>query len=66
MSETTKTLIAWCEWKAADCEREVMLAEGVGMPKAAQPFARDAKFFRAIIAALGVGSPQTDDGVNNG
>ena len=53
MEEDRSVLIAWCEMKAADCEREVAMAEGVGMANLATRPAREARYYRAIIAALG-------------
>ena len=52
MAEDRSVLIAWCEMKAADCEREVAMAEGVGMANLATRPAREARYYRAIIAAL--------------
>ena len=57
MSEIS-TLVAWCNMKAAACYQEVEMAKLVGMQSIAEPFARDAKFYRAIIDALGHGTKQ--------
>lgn len=58
MSKTA--IVAWCNMKIAECDKEVDLAKMVGMERLAEPFARDARFFRAILEALG---HATTDGV---
>jgi hypothetical protein len=59
VSNKTIAIVAWCNMKIADCDREVAMAKLVGMEKLAEPFARDARFFRAILDALGYGSATT-------
>lgn len=46
------TLIAWCNMKMAESEREAMMARGVGMASLAEPHERDAKFYRTIVHTL--------------
>lgn len=54
MAEDTKLMacVAWCNMKIAECDREVEMAKLVGMERVAAPFARDARFYRAIVALL--------------
>lgn len=57
MTEATP-MVAWCNMKIAECDREVEMARLVGMERVAAPFARDARFLRAIVAALTDGANQ--------
>ena len=60
VSNKTIAVVAWCNMKIAECDREVEMARLVGMEKVAEPFARDARFFRAIVDLLGYGSKQAE------
>lgn len=62
MAEDRGVLISWCEMKAAECEREVTMAEMVGMKNVAAGQARDARFYRAIVSALGNNVAKEVDG----
>lgn len=55
-------LVAWCNMKIAECDKEVAMAKMVNMEKLAEPFARDARFFRAIVDALKARPNQSSGG----
>lgn len=52
VSNKTIAMVAWCNMKIAECDQQVTMAKAGGMERIAEHFARDAKFFRAIVAAL--------------
>lgn len=54
----TVAIVAWCNMKIAECDHEVTMAKLVGMERLAEGFARDARFYRAIVVELGYDPPE--------